>query len=578
MMRVYTVEGPDGRRYKIEGPEGATAEQLSQVILGQQQQAPDPTEGMSTAQKVLAGIGKGMVDFGRGAGQFIPKGLPGHVSREDVAKARELDAPLMNTTSGKVGNVIGAVSTALPAAFIPGANTLAGSTAIGAMYGLLQPSEGTGETLTNVGVGGVGGALVPGAAKAIKVGKSFIEPLYGKGREQIIGRTIANAAGGQIDDALRNIDSAVDLVPGSQLTTAQAAKVPSLAALERTAAAIDPSTGNAYAARLQAQGDARLAALQKVTPDKQAAVAARKQVSDRLYDQARTINIDPATINPQVQSQINGLMQKLPDDVVARAKELAKLNGVQLDDAGSVQGLHWIKKGIDSKISTAARAGDNEMVSAYKSLQNEFLDTLDQLSPAYQQARKAYAGMSPPVNQAELLEAIAARGKDFRGDLTPAAFSRALTDKVAKTTTGNPSATLAKTLSPDQLKVVNAIKQDLMLADYAKTAGRGVGSDTVQKMAYSNILNQSGVPTFVRDFGPTGVVGNVMQRAGQVVYKDANEQMARELAEALMDPKRAAELIRKGVVTPQQLARLNAINRSGAVAGASAPGLLYLDQ
>jgi hypothetical protein len=63
-----------------------------------------------------------------------------------------------------------------------------------------------------------------------------------------------------------------------------------------------------------------------------------------------------------------------------------------------------------------------------------------------------------------------------------------------------------------------------------------------------------------------------------VVYKDANEQMARELAEALMDPKLAAELIRKGVVTPQQLARLNAINRTGAVAGASAPGLLYLDQ
>lgn len=583
-MRVYTVEGPDGRRYKIEGPEGATAEQLGQIIMGQMQQPQtfDPTEGMTGTQKFLAGVGKGMVDMGRGVGQMIPVRRNGEwdtlVTREDVARARELDAPLMQTGAGVAGNVTGTLATALPAMLIPGANTLTGSALIGAGYGLLQPSASTEETMTNTALGGAAGAVIPGGIKAYKVGKSFIDPLYEGGRQQIIGRTIANAAGGQADDALRNLTNATDLIPGSQLTTAQAAKVPSLAALERTASAIDPTTANAYALRMQAQNEARIAALQGVTPDKAAAVANRSRVAGNLYDQARSINIDPATVTPQLQKQIGDLVNRLPDDVVARAKELAKLNGVAVDDVGSVQGLHWVKKGLDSKIETAIRAGDNEMASAYRTLQGQFLDTLDQLSPIYQQARQTFAQMSPPVNQADVLEEIAKRATNFRGDMTPAAFSRAATDQVAKTATGNPTATLAKTLSPKQQATINAIKEDLLLADFAKNAGRGVGSDTVQKMAYSNLLDQAGVPTFVRNFGPAGVTGNLMQRAGQLVYKDANQKMATELAEALLDPKQAAALIKKGMVTPQQVARLNAVNRGGAVLGASAPGLLYLNQ
>lgn len=122
----------------------------------------NPTDDMSTTQKVLAGIGKGMVDVGRGVGQMV-----GLVARDDVAKARELDAPLMETGAGQVGNFIGNAAMIAPAALIPGAATIPGAAAVGAVTGLAQPSASTKETLGNIAIGGAAGAA--GQAVANKV-------------------------------------------------------------------------------------------------------------------------------------------------------------------------------------------------------------------------------------------------------------------------------------------------------------------------------------------------------------------------------------------------------------------------
>lgn len=122
----------------------------------------DPTEGMSASDKFFAGVGKGMTDVARGIGQVIPVRRNGEwqslVKRDDIAEARKRDAALMNTGAGVFGNVVGNIATALPAAFIPGANTVAGSAVIGAGMGALQPSTSTSETLINTGLGGAGGA------------------------------------------------------------------------------------------------------------------------------------------------------------------------------------------------------------------------------------------------------------------------------------------------------------------------------------------------------------------------------------------------------------------------------------
>lgn len=159
-MPTFEFTSPEGKKYTVNGPDGATEAQAFQILQQQlgtkppeQSFAMDPMKDMSRTERTLAGVGKAFADLGRGAGQ-----LAGVVSRDEVAEARKLDAPLMNTTAGKVGNFAGNVAALAPTALIPGANTVAGAGVIGAGAGLLQPSTSTSETLTNLALGAAGGA------------------------------------------------------------------------------------------------------------------------------------------------------------------------------------------------------------------------------------------------------------------------------------------------------------------------------------------------------------------------------------------------------------------------------------
>ena len=112
--------------------------------------APEP----SALDNGMAGFKKAFTDIGQGLGQ-----VAGTVSREDVARTRAADQPLMDTTSGTVGNVLGNVAAALPAAFIPGVNGLVGGMALGSVLGAIAPSTSTQETLANTGFGAAGGGI-----------------------------------------------------------------------------------------------------------------------------------------------------------------------------------------------------------------------------------------------------------------------------------------------------------------------------------------------------------------------------------------------------------------------------------
>ena len=64
----------------------------------------NPTDGNSFIENALLGYGRAGMQTARGVGQLL-----GVVDKADVDEARRLDAPLMDTAGGKVGNFAGQV-------------------------------------------------------------------------------------------------------------------------------------------------------------------------------------------------------------------------------------------------------------------------------------------------------------------------------------------------------------------------------------------------------------------------------------------------------------------------------------
>jgi hypothetical protein len=131
--------------------------------------APDPTQGMSGMEKFNAGVGKAFSDLGTGAAQLVGMGP----KADEVQETRKLDAPLLKSGVGAAGNVAGNIAAFAPLAVVPGANTVAGAGALGAVTGAFQPTGAPEERLMNMGVGlGLGaGTQYAATTGAQKIGE-----------------------------------------------------------------------------------------------------------------------------------------------------------------------------------------------------------------------------------------------------------------------------------------------------------------------------------------------------------------------------------------------------------------------
>lgn len=128
---IFEVELPDGRVLEIEAPADTSPDVIKQRAKQYRYETMkaeldrkngtdggDPTEGMSTFDKIRAGVGKSMADTGRGLGQLV-----GLYDRKDVDRSQQLDAALMETGAGKGGYVGGTIASLLtPGVLLKGAS------------------------------------------------------------------------------------------------------------------------------------------------------------------------------------------------------------------------------------------------------------------------------------------------------------------------------------------------------------------------------------------------------------------------------------------------------------------------
>jgi hypothetical protein len=408
----------------------------------------------------------GVIDVGAGALQnLLPKDLVDLVNQIDnkpEAAKRAVDAA--NAVGGMFKDRYGSVE-ALK-------NTLA-TDPVGAAADL--------STLFSGGASATA-RLAPTASKVMGTAAKFTNPLapvtaaanYGlalgaKGAGNVVdaikGERAANRAGDIVRNALTEEGRAPQNLAAAQNALANAR--PDMTVRQALADVTSPQVqylgetvqaktapGNALSVA-QAQETNRMARLQGVTPDLQAAETARRNLSKPLYN-AATLPLTPINTAPLTQ-QVDAILAANPGN----AKLVSALGQVKtgLDASTTAQQVSSVLDNLKDLISSK----DNKfIVSNLVDLKK----TIEQSLPGYERAQQVFAAASPPVNQAKVLGAMQdvlaqPLGAGERAGPFMTALGRGETALLKKATGAARYDDLSQVLSPQQMGVVKGIESEL---------------------------------------------------------------------------------------------------------------------
>lgn len=580
-MPKYRITSPDGKIYEITAPDGATQQQVmefAQAQFGQRKQAPqeaapDPTEGMSTGERLLAGVGSGMADLAYGVGQRL-----GLVDQATIDEKKRLDAPLKATTAGAIGSVGGKVALGLPAVFVPGANTLVGAGAIGAAQGLAEPTATGESTLQNAAIGGAAGVGGVALGRLLRAGyqgaKGLIEPFTESGQQRIAGRVLQEFSE---DPAALRAASSGRTSTGAMPTLAEATRDRGVATLERAIGQQDPRAASAFAQRAAENNAARVGVIQGIAGDegkRAAAEAARSKVAGEMYDAATNASYT-------VDSKLADLLKRPAiQQAMQRAKTLAENQGRQFAfdvtpstpfaGAGGLsggsskqitgQGLQDLKMALDDMLSDPASGFAGKAGSTVKALRGQIVDWMESANPAFKEARTAYAAASKPINQMDvgqrLLDKTTGAIRDLGGNqrLQANAFARALNDEqgLVRNATGFRGVNaLDDVMTPQQINQLNAVRNELELVANLAQAANGPGSQTAKSLASQNLLRQIAGPLGVPQSWSESALLETLLRPVQFGMKAAEPRIQNKLTEILLDPSMARNALQ--AAQPAQL-------------------------
>lgn len=541
-MPVYEIEIPGKGTFRVESAGEMTDAQAYRAAAGQADmlRMSDPTSGMSGTDKFLSGAGKAMTDIYRGGKQLVSSDAPtlsGLVTgdrrsaiQQEIDESRQLDAPLMRTGAGQLGNFAGNVAVAAPAMFVPGANTYAGAALAGGTMGLLQPTSGNESRGLNTALGAGAG-------------------LAGQGLGNLIGRVVRPVRT-QLPAAERQLAREAT-ARGIPLTAAQATGSRPLQIAESVMENL-PFTAGPQLARRQAQQTAFNRAVgatfgsadDAITPE--VAGAARSRIGQKFTDLAarNTLQADDVLMNGLAQVDDNARRYLTPDvgrvvlnrldDVMSRIKD------------GTMSGKAY--RNLDSELGRAVRGTSNgDLRNALGELRGTLREAMDRsISDAdqalWQGARREYANLMTVAPVAAKNE-----GGNVSGRTLLAAANAA--NKNAKF--GGPSelATLGRVgreFVADQIPNSGTAQRQFMQS--LLTGGGGAGLGAVGAVATGNDPMQG------------ALIGGGVTAAGLLTPR---------VIQSLMNSPAGQAYLTKGLLamTPQQQALLNAGARSSAMAG-----------
>lgn len=592
--------------FELESAEPAPLE--IEIVGGTRESAPDPTDGMSTGQRLAAGFGRSIVETGRGlkqaatnAGELLALGVAGSPEarqlirqgfdpiqqrqQQEIDNARQIDAPLLDTGAGATGNVAGLLTqmigpglalrgTTAGAAFLP--TTIGGNAAQGAAIGALQPTA-TGEsralnTAAGGAAGAAGAALFSGATRGINALRNM------GSAPNSTDRAAVNVLNEMAADPATLTQRAPSQVPGVQRTLAEETLDPGIARLERNMR----STSNEFDAIDRSNNAARVQALESFAGDEAAlrqATRDRSRAALPLLGQAYLDRgIDVAPVRQQLQDQINATAAR--PSVQAALNDVAQSLDAAMTNGGDVFQLYQVRKYIGDLLTGKAGTDKSYARAASKELNSikSMLDSqLANASPSFANYLDVYRDMSVPINRMQVGQRL--MGRTSGGAvldpvtgaqvLTPAQFSKASRslDDVAAKATGFRNAKASDILSSSDIATIKAIQDDLERQAFRSTAGSGGGSPTFERTALDAQLSRRAVDGLA---GQIPVVGPYVRDFLGVLDRSRNERIKERLAYLVANPEEARRVIAalppsgQGIVSKA----LTQIGGSTAAAGA----------
>jgi len=590
-MPAYLITSPDGKRYKVNAPEGASHEEALAYVRDHHDSltAEEPQKELPTVNRFLNGVGGEVLKAGSGIADLLPENAA-HKWLKEKSKSG-LDKA--TGAAGEVGKFVGSTA---PYMALPGGGIVKTALMSGALSGATTEGD-VGDRLSNAGattaLTAAGGALIPVGKKAYDA----VSPIFTPQRNavnKIIAELSGDGVGSLRMPTRSNAQPDTMIGPATPVLFKNEGAAPTAAML----AHLDKTLpDDARTALLKLEMNARLRSpegffnrdnanakasydtLEKMAMPEQAANVAQdgvNAITSPMRDDAFNAALDNPTYREHMLNYIKGKASEpgfraskgVP--LINRAKEALMLENKTPNPINTgvvshtVTGqeslahpadLYTLKKELADSLNLKTLSPD-ELTNAAKSDRRTAYEIMRNVDESLNESsggkwgayNKEYAEKIAPVAQGRAFQDIIdkfALSKPIYGTETPQLTARALRKAVADETYKNLGkkgyvSTIddgARSKVDDVVKTINAIEQ-------AKAGGMATsGSQTVpfaMSLAKSGLLNGTG--------------GGLPYKALQMAHAIGVTRGARKIDEAMLNPDKLQPLIdayNKRMATPQ---------------------------